>query len=62
MEDLKGTLFRLLKDEIDSLAIGHTYNTERLAMMREICHILTYYKYVDVADNDIMKIVKFYEY
>ena len=44
MEDLKGTLFRLLKDEIDSLAIGHTYNKERLAMMREICHLLTYYK------------------
>lgn len=62
MEDLNGTLFRLLKDELDSLAIGHTYNTERLSMMREICHLLTYYRYVDMADDDILKIVKFYEY
>lgn len=62
MEELNGTLFRLLKDEIDSLAIGHNYNLERLALMREICHLLTYYEYVDVSDDDIIKIVKFYEY
>ena len=62
MEDLKGTLFRLLKDELDSLAIGHSFNKERLQMMREICHLLVYYQYVDMKSSDILKIVKFYEY
>lgn len=62
MEDLKATLFRLLKDELDSLAIGHTYNYDRIATMREICHLLVYYKYVDMSDDDILKIVRFYEY
>lgn len=62
MEDLNATLFRLLKDELDSLAIGHTYNKERLSMMKEICHLLTYYKYVELSDDDILKIVRFYEY
>ena len=62
MEDLNGTLFRLLKDELDSLALGHTYNLERLSTMKEICHILMYYKYVDMTDDDILKIIRFYEY
>ena len=62
MEDLNGTLFRLLKDELDNLALGHSYDLSRLSMMKEICHLLTYYEYVDISDDDILKIVKFYEY
>ena len=61
MEELKGKLFRLLKDELDDLSIGHTYNLNRIALMKEICHLLTYYKYVDMSDSDIMKIVRFYD-
>ena len=61
MEELKGKLFRLLKDELDDLSIGHTYNLNRIAKMKEICHLLTYYKYVDMSDSDIMKIVRFYD-
>ena len=62
MENLKATLSRLLKDELDSLYIGHSYNRDRIATMREICHLLTYYQYVDMSDSDILKIVHFYEY
>ena len=62
MEELKEQLFELLKEELDSLSIGHSYNKDRLRIMREICHVLTYYNYVDVDNNDLMKIVKFYEY
>jgi len=61
VEELKGLLFRLLKDEIDDLSIGHTYNLVRIKKMKEICHLLTYYKYVDMSDSDIMKIVRFYD-
>jgi len=61
VEELKGKLFRLLKDELDDLSIGHTYNLNRIATMKEICHLLTYYKYVDMSDSDIMKIVRFYD-
>ena len=61
MEELKGKLFRLLKDELDDLSIGHTYNLNRITIMKEICHLLTYYKYVDMSDSDIMKIVRFYD-
>ncbi len=59
MEDLNGTLFRLLKDELDNLALGHQYNKERVLLMKDICHLLTYYKYVDMSDDDILKIVKY---
>ncbi len=62
MEELKAKLFRLLKDELDDLYIGHTYNKYRIDVMRQICHILAYYKYVDVRDSDIVKLIKFYEY
>jgi hypothetical protein len=62
VENLKETLFKLLNDEIDNLHLGHYFNKDRLQMMREICHLLTYYKYVDMSDSDILKIVKFYEY
>ncbi len=62
MENLKETLFKLLNDELNDLALGHPYNMNRLSMMREICHLLTYYQYVDMSDDDILKIVNFYEY
>ena len=62
MEDLKATLFRLLKDELDSLALGHTFNNDRISMMREICQLLVYYKYADTNNPDVLKIIKFYEY
>ena len=61
MEELKGILFRLLKDELDSLAIGHTYNYNRISRMKEICHLLTYEKYVDF-DEHILNMIRYYEY
>lgn len=62
MEDLNGTLFRLLKDELDALRLGHPFNKDRLRKMKEICHLLTYYQYVDVSNDDIIKLVRMYEY
>ena len=62
MEDLKEILYRLLRDELNNLALGHYYDKSRLSTMKEICHLLTYYKYVNLSDDDILKIVKFYDY
>lgn len=61
MEELNGKLFRLLKDEIDSLNIGHSFNKERLQLMKDICHLLAYYKYVNISNSDIIKIIRFYD-
>lgn len=62
VEELNGVLFRLLKDELDSLMTGHSYNLKRIAKMKKICHLLKYYEYVDMDDSDFMKIARFYEY
>lgn len=62
MEELNSTLFRLLKDELDDLSIGYPFNYDRISTMKDICHLLTYYKYVDLSDDDIVKLVRFYEY
>ena len=62
MEELKESLFKILEDELNSLELGHSYNLSRLSMMKEICHLLTYNKYVNMSDDDIIKIGKFYEY
>lgn len=61
MEELNAKLFRLLKDEIYDLNIGHLYNKGRIKLMKEICHLLAYYKYVDIDNSDIIKIIKFYD-
>ena len=61
MEQLNAQLFRLLKDELHSLSMGHTYDLRRLRKMREICHILTYYRYVVMSNSDIVKLINKYE-
>ena len=61
VEELNAKLFRLLKDELESLRLGHPFNKERLQLMKEICHLLTYYKYVDMDNSDIVKIIRFYD-
>ena len=61
MEEIKAKLFRFLKDELHSLSLGHTYNKERLQLMKEICHILTNIQYVDMSNSDIIKIIRFYD-
>ena len=61
MEEHKEKLYRLLIDELESLNLGHTYNIPRIKLMREICHILVYYTYVDLDNYDIMKIVNYYD-
>lgn len=60
MELLEKKLYKLLKEEMADLSMGHTYNIHRIALMKEICHILTYYKYVDMNDTDFMKLVRFF--
>lgn len=62
VENLNGALFRMLKDELDNLAIGHAYNTNRISAMKDICRMLLYYKNVDIPSQDVIKIVKVYDY
>lgn len=60
METLYKKLHNLLKEEIADLSIGYTYNAKRIALMKQICHILTYIKYVDMKDTDFMKLIRFF--
>lgn len=63
MEELKAKLFRLLKDEIYDLNIGHSYNTVRIRMMKELCKVLMYYSWAGeqhVQPLDIKKVIKLY--
>ena len=62
METLKAKLFRLFKDEIHDLNLGHTFNKMRLKEMKRICRLLLYYQYIDVSSKDLAKMVNFYEY
>ena len=59
MGELNAKLFRLLKDELDSLATGHSYNLVRIRQMKDICHILAYYACIEVDDVDIEKLKMF---
>ncbi len=62
MENLSATLFRLLKDELDDLAIGKSYNKNRLRLMKEICYILVYEQFVTLSPTDALKISKLFKY
>lgn len=61
MEKISTKLFNLLKEELYDLNTGHDFNVARIRLIRQLCHILIYNKYVKVSDIDLMKIVKFYE-
>ena len=61
MEDLNDTLYKLLKDELNDLKLGHPFNMDRLRTMVDICEILTYLKYVELSDDDIVKLIRFYD-
>lgn len=56
MEEIRARLFRLLKDELDSLAIGHTYNLDRLSEMKQLCHIIVFsHFYEDSSDVTLLR-------
>lgn len=53
-------LYELLNEEIYSLNTGHAYNSDRIQVMKDICHILSYYNYVNMSDTDLIKLMKSY--
>ena len=65
MDELRAKLFRLFKDELDSLAIGRPYNLERIREINDICHLLVFlgssYEYVDMKNRDIIKIINLFK-
>lgn len=61
MEDLNKTLYRLLWDELNDLKLGHPFNKDRLRRMVDICEVLAYLEYTDLSDDDIVKLIGFYE-
>lgn len=65
MEELRAKLFRLLKDEIDDLTVGHSYNLKRLQEINDLCHLIVFlssaYEYVDIKDRDIIKIINLFK-
>lgn len=62
MENLKDTLYRLLKDELDDLAMGKSYNISRLRLMKEICYVIIYEQFVTLNPVDALKISKLFKY
>lgn len=62
MTELNEILYRLFIEEMHNLELGHGYDRKRLNTMKEICHLLTYYTYVDMDDTDVLKLIRFYEY
>ena len=62
MEKIKARLFRLLKDELDSLSIGHTYNFDRIEEMKQLCHIIIFSHFCDDSDMNLLyKLDEFYK-
>lgn len=61
MEKISTKLYKLLREELYDLSIGKEFNKARIELIRELCHLLVYYKYVKMSDSDLMKIVKFYD-
>lgn len=62
MEDLNNILYKLLKEELNDLELGHSFNKDRLRSMMNICELLTYLEYVELKDDDVLKLTRFYEY
>ena len=62
MENLNITLFKLLKDELDNLAMGNSYNISRLRLMKEICYVLIYEQFVTINPVDMLRISKLFKY
>ncbi len=61
MERLNNLLYKLLKDELNDLKLGHPFNKDRLRRMVDICEVLAYLEYTDLSDDDIVKLIGFYE-
>ena len=57
MEQFKELLFRLLIEELDNLMIGHPYDKDRLRLMRHLCHIIKYYEFGNITNQEL-KILK----
>lgn len=62
MEDLNDILYKLLEDELNDLRLGHPFNKGRLRNMMNICELLTYLEYVELGDDEVLKLTRFYEY
>lgn len=61
MEDLKNKLIDLLNEELYSLSIGHLFNEDRIAEMKDICRILVFLEYTDIEPNILENIINIYE-
>ena len=53
MEQFKELLFRLLIEELDNLMIGHPYDKDRLRLMRHLCHIIKYYEFGHITNQEL---------
>ena len=59
MEKLKAKLFRLVKDELEDLQIGHSYNLKRLEQINNLCHLITFFEsYSGIVDFDYKDAIK----
>jgi len=58
---LYNRLWKLLKEELTDLSVGHSFNETRLKQMRELCHVIMYLRYVEVGSTDPIQIFQFYD-
>ena len=62
MERINERLYDLFMDELHELTLGHGYNYKRLSYMRSIITMLLYLRYTVLSNNEILRILGYYEH
>lgn len=51
VEKYKAELFKLLKEELGNLSIGHQFDLKRISKIKSLCHTIFYLKLSDSEDT-----------
>lgn len=61
VENINEYLYKLFKEELDDLSMGHGYNKSRLAYMKSIVTLMLYLRYAILDNATILRILSNYE-
>ena len=61
MEILYNTLYRLFSNELLNLNIGYEFNTKTLFTMNELVNAIDYIENGSPSNDEIIKIIQYYE-
>ena len=62
VEKINERLYDLFIDELNELELGHGYNYKRLSYMRAMITMLLYLRYTVLNNNEILRILAYYEH